>query len=312
MPVAEPARLRAGGRVLPITHPDRVLFPGDGITKLELAEYCLTVSRRMLPLLRDRPLNLERFPAGIAKPGFFQQHLPRETPAWVASATLPKEGGKVRRVIAAGAAELVYLANQSCITLHAWLSRRDRPEHPDQLIFDIDPPAARSRKAVTAARALGDLLRELGLVPFLKTTGSRGYHVLVPLDRRQTHDVVREFARSVAEELVRRHPADLTTAGRKQARKGRIYLDVLRNSYGQTAVAAYAVRAKRGAPVATPIAWEELEDPAMHSARFRLRDIAARLDSAPDPWADLRRRVKPLGPAIEALSRAGNRAAYIE
>ena len=307
----EPARLRAGGRVHRITHPDKVLFPADGITKLELARYYLTVSRRMLPLLRDRPLNLERYPGGIGKPGFFQQEMPKGAPDWVGSASVRKEGGRVRHVIASDSGVLVFLANQSCVTPHAWLSRTDRLDHPDQLIFDLDPPAARSRKVAGATRALGELLRELGLVPFLKTTGSRGYHVLVPLDRKQSYDVVREFARMVAEELVRRHPAELTAAGRKQSRGGRIYLDILRNSYGHTAVPAYAVRAKRGAPVATPIAWQELEDPAMHSARFGMRDLPARLELAPDPWGDLRRRVKPLQPALEAISRAGNRPAYI-
>jgi bifunctional non-homologous end joining protein LigD len=257
----------------------------------------------MLPQLRDRPLNLERFPSGIGKPGFFQQEMPKQAPDWLGSVSVRKEGGRVRHVVASGAAALVYLANQSCVTLHAWLSRRDRLEHPDQLIFDLDPPDQRPRDVAAAARALGRLLRELGLTPFIKTTGSRGYHVLVPLDRRQTYDVVREFAREVAEELVRRHPSELTLEARKQSRRGRIYVDIMRNSYAHTAVPPYTVRARRGAPVATPIAWEELEDPAMHPARFGLRDIPARLESVPDPWKDLRRRVKPLGAAIEALHR---------
>ena len=300
-------RVRVGGRAVAVTSLDKVLFPDDGITKGELIEYYGTVAPHMLPHLKDRPVNLERFPAGIERAGFFQQAMPDSFPDWVESVTVEKADGRVRHVLVQNAATLVYLANQGCVTPHAWLSRRDRLDSPDQLIFDLDPPAKDPEGVRTAARALGELLHELELVPFLKTTGSRGYHVLVPLDRREDFDAVRAFAQAVAALLVQRHPKLLTVEGRKAKRGGRIYLDTLRNAYAHTAVPAYAVRARPKAPVATPIGWGELEDRAMHPARFTLRSLPARLRDHPDPWRDLRRRPRSLGPArrrLEALSAA--------
>lgn len=295
------ARLRAGGRAIEISHPDKVLFPQDGITKLELAEYYLAAASAMLPHLGDRPLNLQRFPSGIGRPGFFQQKMPDGAPDWIESVTVRKEGGRIRHLVATNAATLVYLANLSCITMHGWLSRRDQLDHPDQLVFDLDPPTAKSGSVAGAAKALGALLQELGVMPFLKTSGSRGYHVVVTLDRRQIFDEAREFAREVAEELVRRRPSELTLESRKQARRGRIYVDVMRNAYAHTVVPPYVVRAKRGAPVATPIRWEELDDAEMHPARFTMRDIPARLEAVPDPWRDVGRKAKPLAAARRKL-----------
>jgi bifunctional non-homologous end joining protein LigD len=283
-----------GGRAVAVSSLDKVLFPEGGITKGELIEYYRTVAPHMLPHLKDRPVNLERYPDGIAGGGFFQQAMPDSFPEWIESVTVEKAGGRVRHVVIQTAATLVYLANQGCITPHAWLSRRDRLDQPDQLVFDLDPPGQDPEGVRTAARTLGELLRELELVPFLKTTGSRGYHVLVPLDRREHFDSVRAFAQAVAALLVQRHPELLTVEGRKAKRGRRIYLDTLRNAYAHTAVPAYAVRARPNAPVATPIGWEELEDPAMHPAHFTLRNLPSRLRDDPDPWRDLRRRARSL------------------
>jgi bifunctional non-homologous end joining protein LigD len=294
-------RLRAGGRAVEITHPDRILFPEDGITKGELAEYYGEVAPYMVPHLKDRPLNLERFPKGIGEAGFFQQAAASHYPDWIPRVTVPKAGGKVRHVVVQNAAALVYLANQSAVTLHAWLSRQDRLDRPDQMIFDLDPPPGRVGAVAKAARDLGALLRELALVPFVKTTGSRGYHVLVPLDRKADFDEVRGFAGEVAAELVRRSPAALTTEIRKDERNGRIFVDTLRNAYAHTAVPPFTVRARRGAPVATPISWVELDDPEMHPARFTIRNLLPRLEREPDPWAELRKSAKPLGPALSRL-----------
>jgi bifunctional non-homologous end joining protein LigD len=294
-------RVRVGGRTVGVSSLDKVLFPDAGITKGELIEYYTAVAPHMLPHLKDRPINLERFPDGIARGGFFQQAMPDSFPEWIEGVTVEKAGGRVRHVLVQTTATLVYLANQGCITLHAWLSRRDRLDYPDQMVFDLDPPDQDPEGVRNAARALGELLRELELIAFLKTTGSRGYHVLVPLDRREDFEAVRAFAQAVAGLLARRHPRQLTTEGRKAKRGKRIYIDTLRNAYAHTAVPAYTVRAKPAAPVATPIGWEELEDPAMHPARFTLRNLPTRLRDGPDPWRDIRRRARGLASARRLL-----------
>jgi bifunctional non-homologous end joining protein LigD len=294
-------RVRVGGRTVGVSSLDKVLFPKPGITKGELIEYYAAVAPHMLPHLKDRPVNLERFPDGIARGGFFQQAMPDSFPDWIEGVTVEKAGGRVRHVVIQTAATLVHVANQGCITPHAWLSRRDRLDYPDQLVFDLDPPDQDPEGVRNAARTLGELLGELELVPYLKTTGSRGYHVLVPLDRREDFDGVRAFAQAVAALLVQRHPKQLTVEARKAKRGRRIYVDTLRNAYAHTAVPAYAVRAKPTAPVATPIGWEELEDRAMHPARFTLRNLPARLRDRPDPWRDLRRRARGLASARRLL-----------
>jgi bifunctional non-homologous end joining protein LigD len=281
-----------------LTHLDKPLFPADRITKGDLVKYYEAVAPHILPHLRDRPVNLERFPGGIGGRGFFQQAMPRHYPAWMTSIEVAKESGSVRHVVVQDRSALVYLANQNCITLHAWLSQIRRLDYPDQMIFDLDPPDGpekAAREAVRdAARVLGELLRELGATPFLKTSGSRGYHVVVPLDGEAPFDAVRDFAQAVAGRLAGRDQARLTTEVRKRSRGDRIYIDTLRNAYAHTAVAPFTVRARRGAPVATPITWEELEDPAVHPAGFTIRNVLPRLESGPDPWRDFRRRAKSL------------------
>ena len=216
--------------------------------------------------------------------------MPEHYPAWITGIDVTKEGGSVRHVVVDKADTLVYLANQNCVTLHAWLSRVERLDYPDQMIFDLDPPSAATEGVRDAARALGALLAEVGLASFLRTTGSRGYHVVVPLDGKMAFDPVRDFARDVADELVRRDSRRLTTEARKQARGRKIYVDTLRNAYAHTAVAPFTIRARAGAPVATPIAWDELDDPAMHPQRFTIRNVLRRLDAGVDPWHNFRRR----------------------
>jgi bifunctional non-homologous end joining protein LigD len=221
----------------------------------------------------------------------------------VPGTTVEKEGGRVEHPVLQTRAALLYVANQGCITPHVWLSRIGRLRRPDQLVFDLDPPDAMLHQVGAAARRVGELLEAVGLVPFLKTTGSRGYHVVVPLDERSTYDTVRDFANRAAELLVHRHPDLFTVAARKAARGERIYIDTLRNAYGHTVVPPYAVRARPRAPVATPIAWEELDDPAMHAARFTLRDVPDRLATHADPWRGWRRSARALAPARARLVR---------
>jgi bifunctional non-homologous end joining protein LigD len=283
---------------------DKVLFPEAGITKGELIDYYRSVAQLMVPHLRGRPLALERFPDGLGGDKVFQQHMPDYFPEWIDAASVPKVSGRdrVRHAVVNSAAALVYLANQACITPHAWLARADRPQHPDQLIFDLDPPDgfAAARHAALAVR---DLLTELGLRPFVKTTGSKGLHVHVRLDRKAAFDEVREFATDVARVLVARYPDRYTTEQRKNQRGGRLYLDVMRNAYAQTAVAPYSVRARDTATVATPLAWTELEDDRLTPGQFTLRTLPERIEQHGDAWQDTSHRPKSLTPARKRLTR---------
>jgi bifunctional non-homologous end joining protein LigD len=285
-----------------VSRPDKPLF-GDGITKGDLAEYYATVAGAMLPHLRGRPLNLERYPDGIEGHRIFQQQAPEHFPRWVGRARVPKRGGTVEHVVARDAATLVYLADQACITPHAWLSRTDRRDRPDRLVIDLDPTADDPPEVQRAAGEMGDLLRELGLEPFVMTTGSRGYHVVLALQRRQDFDAARAFARDVARLAAARDPERLTIEQRKAKRGGRIFLDVMRNTYAHTSVAPYAVRARPGAPVATPLRWDELADPATRPDRWTLHTLPDRLDRDGDPWEDISASAQALGAARRRLRR---------
>jgi bifunctional non-homologous end joining protein LigD len=290
--------VRAGRRRVRLTNPDKVLFPDDGITKADLAGYYAAVAPAMVPHVRDRPLNLWRWNAGIDKPVVVQQAIPKGAPDWVRRVTVPRRrGGEVCHAVGGETATLVWLANQNCITPHAWTSRADRPDHPDRLVFDFDPPddADGHFEAIRAgALAIGDLLRERGLEPFAMTSGSRGLHVVAPLRRREDSDRVRAVAGELAEEVAGRLPDQLTTSWRKEGRGGRVLVDAARNTYAQTAVAPYAVRAKPGAPVATPLAWDELEDPKLTPRSWTLATVPARLEAHGDPWEGIAAAAAPL------------------
>ncbi|MDP9341294.1 MAG: non-homologous end-joining DNA ligase [Actinomycetota bacterium] len=294
-------RVRFGRYTIEVSNRTKVLFPGDGITKGDLIEYYAAIAERMVPLISGRPLSLERFPEGIDGHRVFQQNVPTYFPAWVRRVNVRKEGGRLDHVVCENAATLAYLANQAVITPHAWLSRADRPEHPDQLIFDLDPPGDEFEAARAAARSVRTLLDELGLPAFLKTSGGKGLHVMVPLDRKEPFEAVRSFARDAAAELARREPERLTTETRKAKRDGRLFLDVGRNAYAQTAVPPFAVRPRPGAPVATPIPWDELEDPKLLPGRFTIRSVFEHLD--PDPWRDARRQARSLAEPRRRLAR---------
>ena len=297
-------RIRAGRRAIEISHADRVLFPRAGLTKLDLARHYDRVGSAMVPHVRDRPLALDAYPEGVRGGGYLIKQIPAHFPDWIARATVRKRGGEVTHVLANDRATLSYLAGQNVVTLHVWPSRADRPDHPDRLIFDLDPSRERFAEVRAAARALGDLLRDLGLVPFAMTTGSRGLHVVVPLRRREPFDTVRAFAREVAGNLVAGDPKRLTTAHRKADRGNRIFVDVNRNGYAQHAVAAYAVRPLATAPVATPLQWDELEDRRLSPQRWTVTTIGDRLSAEGDPWKGIGSRTRALGGAIRRLDRA--------
>jgi bifunctional non-homologous end joining protein LigD len=286
--------IRVGGRLVEITRPEKLLFPGDRITKREFVEYYRRIAPVMLPHLRGRPIAMERYPDGIESSGFFQKTAPSYYPGWIKTALLRKKNGVVRHVVCDDAATLVYLANQAVITPHSWLSRVDKPNNPDQMIFDLDPSDGDFRIVCAAAKGLRELLEEQRLIAYVKTTGSRGLHVLVPLDRRADFDEVRTFARQVAARLVKSDPGRLTIDVHKSKRRGRIFVDTARNAYAQTAAPAYAVRARDGAPIAVPLHWEEVDNPGLAPDQFNIRNILDRVERMHDPWKDLKQHAQKL------------------
>jgi bifunctional non-homologous end joining protein LigD len=279
-----------------LSHPDKVLFPDDGITKADLAAYYAGVGEWMLPHLRDRPLNLWRWNAGIDGQRVVQQDIPKGAPDWVARVETPRrKGGTNCHVLCQDADTLRWLSNQNCITPHVWTARRDRLDRPDRLVFDLDPEEGSAFALVReAALAVGERLREAGLQPFAMTTGSKGVHVVAPLKRTRDSAWVRERARELGAEVAEGSPDTLTTEWRKNKRGGRILVDTARNTYGQTVVAPYAVRALPGAPVATPLAWEELSDPELSARSWTLNTVGRRLADRGDPWGDIARHAATL------------------
>ena len=292
-----------------ITHPDKLLFPGDGVTKGDLAAYYERVAEWMLPHVKGRPVSMQRFPDGIEGKGFFHKDVPDYFPDWIPRVEVHKAGGTLSQLTVDKADTLVYLVGQNCITPHVWLSRSDRIEQPDRLVFDLDPAPGTDFAAVRrAARWTGELLEELGFTPFAQVTGSKGIHVWTPLRRRGGFDEVGDFARAAAGVLALRHPGDLTTEFRKAKRGGRILVDVARNRYAQTAVPPYAVRPRPGAPVATPIAWDELSDSRLRPDRWTVRNVIRRLEAKGDPWAGMNRQARGITKArrrVDSLLDAG-------
>jgi bifunctional non-homologous end joining protein LigD len=278
--------IRVDGREIEVSRPEKVLFPEDGITKGDLIEYYARIAPHMLPQLTDRPLTLERYPNGIQSKRFFQKEVSSYFPSWIHTVTVPKAGGTVTHVVCNDTATLVYLANQACITPHIFLSRTDKLEVPDQLVFDLDPQGDDFEPVRTTALDFKQLLDELALPAFLKTTGSRGLHVVVPLRRREKYDAVRGFAREVAALIVSQAPQDRTMEQLKANRGSRVFIDTNRTGYAQLVAPAYAVRARNGAPVSVPLAWSELRKRDLRSNDFTIRNLFQRLETIPDPWAD--------------------------
>ncbi|MFN2246783.1 MAG: non-homologous end-joining DNA ligase [Candidatus Promineifilaceae bacterium] len=295
--------LEIGGHKINIDHLDKVLFPSDGITKADLIDYYKRMAATMLPYMHERPVTMQRFPDGIEESGFYQKEAPDYFPDWInrVSIRVEKEGEEQDQITCENAATLVYLADQACITPHIWLSRAEKIDFPDKLMFDLDPPTHDFEPVRHAAKNLHELLINLDLPSFVMTTGSRGLHVVVPLNRTQNFDTVRAFAHNVAKLLAKRYPDRLTTATRKQSRQGKLFLDYLRNAYGQNSVAPYALRALPGAPVVTPIDWSELDDPQLDSQSYHINNIFRRLGQKDDPWKGMMNQACSLAEAQDKL-----------
>jgi len=271
-----------------ITHPGKILFPDDGVTKEELVNYYRRVATWMLPHMRGRPVAMERYPDGIDKPGFFQKDASPYFPDWIRTATVKKTRGVVRHVVCDDAATLVYLANQACVTPHVWLSGVGKLTCPDQMVFDLDPADDRFDMVKSTAEALKALLDDVGLPAFIKTTGSRGLHVAVPLRPTEEFDLVRGFARALATVVVGQAPRQRTLELSKSQRRGRVFVDTNRNAYAQTIAPAYAVRARRGAPVSCPIDWRDLRNRDLRPDGMTMRNVFDRLEHIGDLWHDFR------------------------
>jgi bifunctional non-homologous end joining protein LigD len=274
-----------------ITHPAKVLFPDDGITKGELASYYESIAPIMLPHIRARPVTMERYPAGIDKKGFWQKDVSKGFPEWLERIEVPKKDGTVHHPLVTDTRSLLWIANQNTITLHVWVSRAPDLYYPDVCVFDLDPSHEDEPDVLRAAAlALRDLLNELGLSSWVKTSGSKGFHILVPLDAKSRTGDVARFAHAVGALLVTRDPQHLTQEFSKADRGGRILVDTGRNGYSATFAAAYAVRAKAGAPVSAPCTWEEVERGGVGPRTFTLRTMAARVAEVGDPWSEMRSR----------------------
>jgi bifunctional non-homologous end joining protein LigD len=270
-----------------ITHPEKVLFPDNGITKGELAAYYEAIAPFMLPHLRGRPITMERYHRGIGAAGFFQKDVSRGFPEWLERVEVPKKGGTVHHPLAGDTRSLLWLVNQNSITMHVWAARAPDLLHPDICIFDLDPSREEPEDLRAAALGLRDLLRELGLRSWVKTTGSKGFHIAVPLDGKSDSGDVSRFAHMVGRTLVRRDSNRLTQEFSKADRGGRILVDTGRNGYSATFAATYTVRAKPGAPVSAPCAWEEIEQGEVGPQTFALRTMADRIAKVGDLWSDL-------------------------
>ncbi|MGG7644903.1 non-homologous end-joining DNA ligase [Rhodovulum sp. YNF3179] len=284
------------GKQIEISHPDKPYFPDDGITKRDLVAYYARIAETAAPLWQGRAVTMQRFPDGIGAEGFFHKNAPDHFPGWVRRAELPKEGGSVSYAVADHPATLAFLATQGTITPHLSLARVDRPDHPDRMIFDLDPSDRDFGKVRRAARHLKDLFEALDLTAYVQTTGSRGFHVILPLDRSAGFDRVRALARRIADRLAAAEPDSFTTEQRKAGRGDRVFLDTLRNAYGQTGVAPYGVRAKPRAPIATPLDWDEALG-RTGPQDYHMGNIFRRLAQKEDPW----RGIAQAGVAAETV-----------
>ncbi len=299
------SKLHFGKYTVDTSNEDKVLFPDSGITKADLINYYKKISKWMLPYLEDRPITMLRYPNGIKGKKFFQKDEPDYFPGWIKTRKIKrKEGGSVNHVICNNTATLVYVANQACITPHIWLSKIDRLNYPDKLIFDLDPSDEDFSKVKFAAKKLRKLLKyELGLTTFVQTTGSRGLHLIIPLSKKENYNTVRNFAQKAAMFISKENKNRITNEVRKEKRKGRLFIDTARNVYAQTFVAPFAVRAKPKAPVAVPLSWDELSKKNMNSQKYNISNIFKRLNNIEDPWKNFKRYGKSISSADKKLSK---------
>jgi bifunctional non-homologous end joining protein LigD len=285
-----PSKVRGEGTLagVRITNPDKVLYAESDITKLELAQYYLSVAKWILPQVANRPLSLVRCPEGAGKECFFQKHPGVGTPKDIRLVPVKEKNTTRNYLVVDKVEDLVALAQIGALEIHVWGSQADKLEFPDRMIFDLDPdPAVPWPRVAESAHQIRAFLREIGLQSFVKTTGGKGLHIVVPLQRRHDWDEVKAFSKAVAELIERADPKRYTSNMAKAARGGKIFIDYLRNGRTATAIAAYSTRARPGAPVSVPISWEELT-PDIHADTFTIRNLRDRLSGLKkDPWSKI-------------------------
>jgi bifunctional non-homologous end joining protein LigD len=286
-----------------ITHPEKVLFPDEGITKGEMASYYEAIAPLMIPHIIGRPVTMERYPSGIGAKGFMHKNVSKGFPEWLERVEAPKKDGTVHYPVVRDTRSLLWIANQNCITPHVWTSRAPNLYHPDVCVFDLDPSKDDEPDVLrSTALRVRQLLAEIELNSWVKTSGSKGFHIVVPLDAKARFGEVSRFAHAVAKVLIARHPDTLTQEFAKKDRGDRILLDVGRNGYSATFAAPYAVRPKPGAPVSAPCSWEEIERGRVGPRTFTLRTMAERVAKVGDVWSDMPERGASLGRAMELLT----------
>lgn len=269
-----------------MTNPEKILFPKSGITKAALADYYEAIAPLMVPFMRNHLLAMQRFPNGIDQEGFYQKDIPDYFPEWIKRVPIENRNGTTTTyVICQNQKTLVYLAYQACITPHLWLSCFDKPNYPDRMIFDLDPGEHTSFDMIkkTALR-VKEFLESHGITAFAMTTGSRGMHIIAPLKRLYSFEFVHAYAQEIAQRIVSKDPQNLTIDIRKEARRGKLFIDFLRNTYAHHAVSPYAVRPYEKAPIATPLAWNELSQRTLQSQSYNISNIHKRIEAAGDVW----------------------------
>jgi bifunctional non-homologous end joining protein LigD len=274
-------KIKVNSQAAEITHPSKILFPKRGITKMDVVQYYLDIADYLLPVIKHHPITIRCFPDGIEAPGFFRQHAPANLPDWFKTAPLKlKMGGEMRHILCRNKETLVYLANQNTIEIHRWLSTAQKPEIPDIMLIDIDPPEDRFDLACKAAKLLKIPLEKKGYKPSLILTGSKGIHIISSCKDGKNYDQIKSMLYELTAKLSETHQGEFSTNVRKKMREGAVYLDISRNNYGQASIAPFSLRARRDAPVATPIGWDELDEFGIEPDKYNIRDIFERLKIA--------------------------------
>lgn len=302
--------MKVGTQTIEIKNRDKIFFPSRNLTKGDVIDYYDDIADHMLPYLKDRPLTLSRFPDGIKDEGFYQKKTPDYFPGWITVMEVKKkEGGTIPQIICNDKATLVFLVNEGTLSFHPWQSKVPDLEKPNKMVFDLDPPKGNFEVVVKGARALHLILeKELGLTSFVMTTGSKGLHIVVPIKTNFNFDIIRTYAEVISAFLAREYPDSFTTEVRKKKREGRLFIDYLRNAYAQTSITPYSLRALEGAPVATPLSWDELDKKGLTSQTYHFGNIFRRLSQTEEsPWKQFNKSRSDLGNRIEKLERLADK-----
>jgi bifunctional non-homologous end joining protein LigD len=296
-------------KTVKLSSPERVLYPEDGITKGDLFEYYKQVGPTIVPHLRDRPFTMKRYPHGITGEVFFQKQAPRGMPDWIATRqfrTWPRKGESrlVDFPLINSPEAVLWVVQMNCIDMNAWYSRVDKPDRPDFVLFDLDPPDDGFELAIEVAQLIRELLDELELPGYVKTSGADGIHVVVPITRRSTFKQTYDFAEKASRLLEQRHPGKVTTEWLKKKREG-VLVDHRQNGHGKTIASVYSARPKPGAPVSTPLRWEELT-PGIRARDFGMTEALRRIEEHGDLYAPVLEDPRPLAPAAKKLERLGS------